>query len=368
MASMSAGLIDALARVPGLLEAALAPTDRSGRAARLAGALCALWPGAQCYACRLGTVTSAAAVDADGKPLPVPAALGDGQGEAPEPGLQMTPLAVAGRRYGAVGLTAPAEDTEARALLNDFADRLAWRLYAEEARERLDRAERDLAEQTRSGDVAEAFGVFVHELGNVLNNLVLDARLLEPHVTHGGRGRLAQLNRLAGGVPKMLGHMYRFRQGRRTPPGPVDLNRITAEVMEAFGPDGAAVHAELAPGLPPVEATPGGLSRLVRLLLGHALAVTPPPAGPVRVRTEHQGEHVRLTVEDGGPPVAPEALPHLFEPFAAPRHGQSNLELAICKTLVRRLQGKLEGFNRPAGGVAFVADLPIHGHQPAPPG
>jgi signal transduction histidine kinase len=98
----------------------------------------------------------------------------------------------------------------------------------------------------------------------------------------------------------------------------------------------------------------------VRLLLSQALAATPPSAGPVTLRTGRGGEHVRLTVEDGGPSVPPEVLPHLFEPFITPRHGPSNLELAVCKMLVRRLQGRLEAVNRPGGGVAFLADLPVH--------
>jgi signal transduction histidine kinase len=353
MTSTSPELIDALARIPGLLDGALAPADRAGRAARLAEALRSLWPGADVYVCRLGEVTTTAAIDAAGNPKPQWAAVLDGWPEIGGRAPLVAPLACAGRPYGALGLVGPDGSPEARALLADFADRLALRLYAEEA-------EQELTEQTKAGDVAEVFGVFLHELGNVLNNLVLDVRLLERDVAEGGRARLAQMGRLASSVPQMLSHIYRFRQGRRTPPGPVDLNRVAGRLVEALRRAGMAVSTDLAADLPAVEGTAGGLSRLVRLLLGQALAVTPPSAGPVTLRTGCAGEYVRLTVEDGGPAVPSEALLHLFEPFITPRHGPSNLELAICKMLVRRLQGRLEAVNRPEGGVAFLADLPVH--------
>jgi signal transduction histidine kinase len=393
MASRSTKLVETLARVPELLEAALGATDAAGRATRLAEALHALWPAAGLHACRLegtgGPVTRV--LDHAGKPRPkwaaalearlAPAAIeADG---APPAGklpaslrlsghtLHGAPIACRGRRYGALALatppdTTPAEAALARALLDDCADRLALRLRLEEADGQARAAEQAFAELTGAADVSEAFSVFVHELGNVLNNLVLDVRLLEREVPEAARGRLAEIGRLAASVPGLVGQLTHFRQARRPSPRPVDLNRVAAEVVERFTRSGAAVRLDLAADLPPVTATPIGLGRLVRLLVGNALAVTPPAAGPVRVYTEHAGDQVRLCVEDGGPPVPAEALPRLFEPFLTTRHGQSSLELAICKTLVRRLLGNLDAVNRPEGGVTFVAELPVHTEDPYP--
>jgi two-component system C4-dicarboxylate transport sensor histidine kinase DctB len=278
----------------------------------------------------------------------------------------VAPLACAGERLGAVALVWASEGELAQAVLTDFADRLALRLHAERIQRRLDTTTQELTEQTAAADVADAFSVFVHELGNVLNSLVLDVRLLERHVAEEGRGRLAGMSRLASGVPQMLGHVYRFRQGRRLPPGPLDLNRVALRVVEALARTGARVQVELAPELPLIEGTAGALSRLVRLLLAQALAVTPASAEPVILRSACTGDLVRLTVEDRGPCLAAEALAQLFEPFVTLRAGQSGLELAICKSLVRRLQGTLEAVNRPEGGVAFVAELPIPTDHPSP--
>jgi signal transduction histidine kinase len=389
MASRAVKLVEALARVPELLDGALGSADAAGRAARLAEVLRVLWPAAGLFACRLEGAGGPAihALDRAGNPRPkwaadlearlAPAAAGaDGAPPSKPPAslrlpghlLQVAPVVCRGRCFGALSLAVPphatpADTGAARALLGDCADRLALQLQLEEANGRGSAAEQNLQELTGAADVTDAFGVFVHELGNVLNNLVLDLRLLEREVPDGARDRLAAVGRLAASVPGLLGQLTPFRQARRPAVRPVDLNRVAAGVVERLSRSGAAVRLELAPELPPVTGTEVGLDRLVRLLVSNALAVTPPAAGPVRVRTERTGDQARLCVEDGGPPVPAEALPRLFEPFATTRGDHSGLELAICKALARRLLGSLDAAPGPVGGVRLVAELPLYSEE-----
>jgi signal transduction histidine kinase len=388
-------LVEALARVPELLDRALGAEGTQGRAARLAEALRALWPAASLCACRLESSTTAALVvlDQTGRPrekwaaalearLASPAVARDGAAGAEKlpaslrlsgHALHVSPITGRGQRYGVLAIATPSEASPAdgaavRALLDDCAERLALRLQLEETSGRIGADEKELQELSGAADVAEAFGVFLHELGNLLNNLVLDVRLLERELPPGAPPRLAEIGRLAGSVPSLLGHLARFRQARRQVPRAVDLNRVAARVVDRFARSGAGVQAELAPDLPAVSGTPVALGRLVRMLTENALAVTPPSAGPVRLRTERVGDQVRLSIADNGPPVPAEALPRLFEPFVATREGQSGLELAICKAQVRRLLGSLEAVSRPEGGVTFITELPIYSEEGSLPG
>ena len=387
-------LVEALARVSELLDRALGATEAPGRAARLAEALRDLWPAASLCACRLeGDALGLVVLDHTGRPrekwaAALEARLGSAPAErdgaaSPEKlpaalrlsghALHVSPILSRGHRYGVLALATPAEASPAdeaavRALLDDCAARLALRLQLDEAQERAEAAEQELQELTGAADVAEAFGVFLHELGNVLNTLVLDVRLLEREMPQGAPARLTEIGRLAGSVPGLLGHLTRFRQARRQAPRPLDLNRVVARVVDHLARAGAAVHADLAPDLPPVSATPVALARLVRLLVENALAVTPANAGPVRLWTERANDQVRLSIADNGPPVPDETLPRLFEPFVMTREGQNGLELAICKAQVRRLLGSLEASSRPEGGVTFVIELPIHTVEDRLPG
>ena len=78
----------------------------------------------------------------------------------------------------------------------------------------------------------------------------------------------------------------------------------------------------------------------------------------VAVRTEAVGNAVVLRVEDGGPGLPPEKLPRMFEPLGESRAGTNRLELAACRTLVRRFQGKIFAENRATGGLVLVVELP----------
>ena len=69
-----------------------------------------------------------------------------------------------------------------------------------------------------------------------------------------------------------------------------------------------------------------------------------------------------LTVENGGPPIPPEVLPHLFDRFyradGSRTQGGFGLGLSIAQTAARAMGGTLAAANRPEGGAAFTLTLP----------
>ena len=80
----------------------------------------------------------------------------------------------------------------------------------------------------------------------------------------------------------------------------------------------------------------------------------------VAVRAERRPAR-SLVVEDDGPGIRPEDLPHVFERFyrapGAPGGG-TGLGLAIAQWIVERHGGRIEVANRAEGGARFVVDLP----------
>jgi signal transduction histidine kinase len=69
-------------------------------------------------------------------------------------------------------------------------------------------------------------------------------------------------------------------------------------------------------------------------------------------------------VEDDGPGISPDFLPHVFEQFkqADPsntrQHGGLGLGLAISHNLVTLHGGTIEAANAPQGGAVFTIRLP----------
>jgi two-component system sensor histidine kinase MtrB len=87
-------------------------------------------------------------------------------------------------------------------------------------------------------------------------------------------------------------------------------------------------------------------------------------ATPVSVRTHVRPGQLEIEVDDSGPGLAPDVLPHVFDRFykadtARARSEGSGLGLAIAWENARLHGGSLTAANRPAAGATFTFHLPL---------
>jgi signal transduction histidine kinase len=78
-----------------------------------------------------------------------------------------------------------------------------------------------------------------------------------------------------------------------------------------------------------------------------------------------------IHIEDEGPGIAPEDLPHLFEMFFKKKDGQDyrigrGLGLHFCRLVVEAHGGQIGAGNRPGGGAKFAVVLPVRQEQLCP--
>jgi PAS domain S-box-containing protein len=107
---------------------------------------------------------------------------------------------------------------------------------------------------------------------------------------------------------------------------------------------------------------PDRLGQIVSNLLENALKYSPPDS-PVRISVHGDGRWVDLKVHNGGKPINPELLPHVFEPFrrGAPKAGGQRslgLGLYIVRELVESHGGVIEVSSTQEGGTTFTVRLP----------
>jgi two-component system sensor histidine kinase CiaH len=146
---------------------------------------------------------------------------------------------------------------------------------------------------------------------------------------------------------------------------PVDLGDVAADGAQALGKPAAArgVRVEVDPQPAVVAGDPARLRQLVMILVDNAIRHSPTD-GRVGVAVQADGAGASLVVEDDGPGIRPEDLPHVFERFyrapGAPGGG-TGLGLAIAAWIVDRHGGRIEAANRAEGGARFVVNLPAGG-------
>ena len=89
--------------------------------------------------------------------------------------------------------------------------------------------------------------------------------------------------------------------------------------------------------------------------------------GYVRVGVHAQGGEARLVVEDDGPGIAPEAMPHIFERFyqgdSSRQAGGAGLGLSLVRLIARLHGGRVEAESAPGKGSRFVIVLPLEAEQ-----
>ena len=141
-------------------------------------------------------------------------------------------------------------------------------------------------------------------------------------------------------------------------------------VREAAAAKNVSIDIRTA-GSPTVTGDARRLQQVAWNLLSNAVKFAA-ERGRVTVSILERPETVECSVEDDGPGIAPEFLPHVFEQFrqadssVTREHGGLGLGLAISQHIVECHQGTIVAANRPKGGAVFAVQLPRAATFPAP--
>ena len=89
---------------------------------------------------------------------------------------------------------------------------------------------------------------------------------------------------------------------------------------------------------------------------GAAVATIDEPA--VRVQTRFQSGRALISIRDSGIGIAPEDMPHIFDPYFTTRRAGTGLGLPITKNIIEGLGGTLAVSSRVGEGTDIRIDLP----------
>jgi len=245
------------------------------------------------------------------------------------------------------------------------------RQFADELAEKVAAARRELEELDRAKTAFVA--IASHELRTPLTSLqgfseLLAVRRLPPEEVTRLAGVMRTEAKRLGRIVSDLLDLSRIERGLapalcRVPLAVEPTIAATADLFRL----GAATHPiaiECEPALPPVDADPDAVERVLTNLISNAIKYS--PAGSiVRVKAQALGSVVAIEVADSGRGIAAEALGRVFEPYyrapdvagVAPGTG---IGLAVVKALVEAHGGAVRVDSVPMLGTRVTFVLPSY--------
>ena len=219
---------------------------------------------------------------------------------------------------------------------------------------------------------AEVAQRLAHEIKNPLTPIQLSAERLEMKLAERlSREDAEALRRSTGTIVNQVAALKAmvddFRDYARLPApelARLDLNALVSEVLALYETSQVPITKRLAPDLPAVWADAAQIRQVIHNLVQNAQdalenvrAAGRSPS--IEVRTELDGDRVRLAVSDNGGGFPEELIARIFEPYVTTKPRGTGLGLAIVKKIIDEHHGSVAIENREPRGASVSVLLPL---------
>lgn len=230
----------------------------------------------------------------------------------------------------------------------------------------------------RMGLITRLAGGVAHDFNNMLTTIAGFAQLLvsDDSLTPEQRTNVTEILKAARRSSHVTRQLLAYSRQQVHHPKALRLNAVVTSLLpvlrDQLGP-GFSLDAVLADELPHIRADRSQLEQVLLNLVRNARDAQS-DGGAVYIRTgthEHDGasdvtglepgSYVTLSVRDEGTGIAPDVLPHVFEPFFTtnPTFEASGLGLATVEGVVQQNGGTIAVHTAVGAGTEFVVYLPV---------
>src|SRR5712664_4241051 len=241
----------------------------------------------------------------------------------------------------------------------------------------LKRLEEQLIQAEKLAAMGQMLAGVAHELNNPLTAILGVTELLrEREGTDDPTKRQLELtHRQARRAARIVQNLLEFSRPASPHKKSLDVNSLVERTLQlhehSLRRNNIEVEFRPESGLPGVI---GDANQLIQVFLNLVTNAEQAireirDSGRIQVRLTSNANRVRVTVQDDGIGIRPEALPRIFDPFYTTKRpgGGTGLGLSICMSIIREHGGNIEAETLPAGGTAFTVSLPIAVGQPPEP-
>ena len=246
----------------------------------------------------------------------------------------------------------------------------------------LNRAHDHVLHVEKMASIGKMAAVVAHEVNNPLSGILTYAKLLRKWVgtgtiEHEKREEAMECLDLIASESRRCGDLIKnLLTLSRTAPMNVQatnlhavIDRCLMLVRHQLELGGVELQLKLAEDLPRVPCDAAQIEQVLLALIMNAKDAMP-KGGNLWIETRPSNDETEIItqVRDDGAGIAPDVLPHIFEPFLTTKesgHGVG-LGLAIARGIVERHNGRIEVQSEVGRGSTFTITLPSQGADAAP--
>ncbi len=241
-----------------------------------------------------------------------------------------------------------------------------------QARQESRRLQEELLHAGRLATMGELAGTLAHEINQPLSAIMSNAQAALRFLQVPSPD-MEEVQEILGDIVKddarageIINRLRAHLKKTKTVNELLDLNAIHREVLGLLRSNAVIRNVEVSlaldPQLPLVWGDRIQLQQIVLNLMLNALeAMDEPTQGERRVwiRTALQDAQLRSSVTDSGKGIPPGETEAIFDPYYTSKPRGLGLGLSICRTIVKRHQGRIWAETNPEGGATFHFSLPV---------
>jgi len=244
---------------------------------------------------------------------------------------------------------------------------------AEKTKE-LNSAHEHMLHVEKMASLGKMAAVVAHEVNNPLSGILTYAKLIRKWVASGQAGNekreeAVQCLELIASESRRCGDLIKnLLSLSRTAPMNVQstdlhsvIERCLMLVRHQLELGGVELQLKFAPDVPPIPCDAAQIEQVFLALIMNAKDAMPRGGNLwIETRLSDDESEVEIQVRDDGAGIAPDVLPHIFEPFLTTKesgHGVG-LGLAISRGIVERHNGRIAVQSELGRGTTFTVTLP----------